>query len=99
MDGMIHEVIPDQWLGFGRCVRRNYYELPDERIEPSHIDEFYFQIKFPWKRRLYSINQDDVVVGHPVFILRFKPGWIISDQKVREKPSSDETLNHIGNNA
>lgn len=60
--------VPNAWFGIGRVWRNT---------SGGRIVENYLTLRMPWKRRLYCINTDDVLYGHPRLVLRFKFGWVI----------------------
>lgn len=72
---IVHQTIPNWNFGFGKCVRHTTCLYPDGSRIPSTTDEWFFTIKLPWKRRIYSVSVDDMVSANR-FVMRFKWGWI-----------------------
>ena len=63
---VVHECVPDRWLGWGKCIRRGHL---------SDTWEYFVTCKLPWKTRYYVIDADEMLVRNRRFILRFKLGW------------------------
>ena len=76
---MVYDIIPDRWWPqAGKCVRRGIAYKDDGTLILASGVEYFLTFKLPWKRKLYAINLDEEIVGHPRFVLRFLPGWTIN---------------------
>lgn len=74
---MVYDIIPDRWFCIGECTRNIAVENPDGTHRPGKTTERFLTFKLPWRWRVWSINQDAVVVGFPRFVLRFRTGWVV----------------------
>jgi hypothetical protein len=76
MDGMIGTQVID--------YAHTYLENGEYKVEKRQRKERYIRLTMPWKRKMYSIRQDEEDWFHPVFVIywhrpstQVRNAWII----------------------